>query len=303
MPKHLIVISGPTAVGKTALSLDLAKEFNSPIISADSRQLYNELNIGTAKPTKEELEQTKHYFINHLSIKDPFSTGQYERECIQLLTTLFTKHDYLLLVGGTGLYIQSAIEGLDQFPEIDENAKQSIQSQLQTKTIVEQQELLKELDPDYAKTVDLQNARRIERALMICLSSGNPYSSYLNKEKPKRPFNVHKIRLDIPREKLYERINLRVDQMIKNGLLDEVERLLVHQQLRAMATVGYQEFFPYFKNEIPLAEAIEKVKTHSRRYAKRQSTWLNKYFTKKVWSPENNLGIINHLYNELNISN
>lgn len=274
--KYLIAIVGPTAIGKTAVSIALAKYFNAEIISADSRQFFKEMNIGTAVPTKDELTKVPHHFIQHISIEDEYSVGDFERDALQLLEEKFKKHDLIFLVGGSGLYIDAVLKGLDSFPDINPKVRAELQELYDQNGIESLQKQLKQKDPEYYQKVDTQNPHRLIRALEVCIQSGKPYSSFLGKNKPKRPFEILKIGLEAERKVLYDRINKRVDIMMENGLIEEAKQLEGKKHLNALQTVGYKELFSFFKNEISLESAIEEIKKNSRRYAKRQLTWLRK---------------------------
>ena len=284
--KHLIVIAGPTAIGKTNLSIRLASQFKSEIFSADSRQLFNELSIGTAKPSQTELAATKHHFINELSVAGDYSAGQFEKDALERLGERFKQHNVLFLVGGSGLYINAVCQGFDAFPEIDPQIRLTLNAELEEQGIGHLQQLLQQADPDYYKTVDLNNPMRLTRALEIYRGTGKPYSSYLNKAKAKRPFNIVKIALDMDREALYKRINTRVDTMIEQGLIDEVKQLMPYKNKAALQTVGYQELFDYFDGRANLDKAIDLIKQNSRRYAKRQLTWLRRDQDYKWFKPD-----------------
>lgn len=274
--KKLIVIGGPTASGKTTLSIELANYYNCPILSADSRQFYREMSIGTAKPTPAELEQVQHYFINSRSIHDDYSVGDYERDALALTMELFKTNDYLILVGGSGLFIDALTIGLNEFPPISEATKAYFKSIYQKEGLAKLQALLKEADSDYYELVDLENPVRILRALEVCKESGNTFTSFRSKALPPRPFESTYFALDWERSILYDRINRRVDQMIQLGLLEEAKSLYPHRALNALQTVGYKELFEYLDNKLTLDEAIELVKRNSRRYAKRQMTWFKR---------------------------
>jgi len=294
--KILITIAGPTAVGKTDLTLTLAKKYNSHIISADSRQLYKELNIGTAKPSKEELSQVIHYYINHISIEHEYNVAKYEDEINTLFNSYFENHDIGILSGGTGMYIKAALEGLDYFPDVDEKIKIFYDSKLKEKGLESLQFELKERDPIYAQEVDNSNSRRLIRALSVIESSGQPYSSFLNQKKEKQhPFHQINICLTRDREELYSRINRRVDLMIEKGLLDEVQNLMNWQNLKSMQTVGYSELFKHINGEISLPEAIELIKRNSRRYAKRQMTWFRNQGNWKYINAEDKESVFNYI--------
>lgn len=275
MNRHLIILAGPTAVGKTALSIQLAKHYNCPIISADSRQFYKEMSIGTAKPSIEEMEGVTHYFINHKSIDDVYNMGEYEKEAIALIDVLFSKHELLILVGGSGLYINAILNGLDEFEDIPADIRESLTKQYAEKGISFLQEELKQRDLNYYQEVDLNNPQRLMRALEVCMHKEKPFSEYRTKHKKIRNFHPIPILLNTPRAMLYERINKRVDYMIEAGLVEEVKSLHSKKELNALNTVGYKELFSYLENKLSLEEAINLIKQNSRRYAKRQLTWFN----------------------------
>ncbi len=274
--KYLIAVVGPTAIGKTAVSIALAKHFHSEILSADSRQFFKEMSIGTAVPSKEELDAVPHHFIQHISIEDEYNVGDFERDALNLIEEIFKKQDILFLVGGSGLYIDAVLKGLDSFPEVNPKIREELQQVYDKNGIEPLQNQLKQLDPDYYNVVDIQNPHRLIRALEVCIQSGKPYSSFLGKNKPERPFEIIKIGLQADRKVLYDRINMRVDLMIENGLLEEAKNLVHKKHLNALQTVGYKELFSFLEKEISLESAIEEVKKNSRRYAKRQLTWLRK---------------------------
>lgn len=276
MTKYLIAIVGPTAIGKTALSIKIAQHFQTEIISADSRQFYKEMTIGTAVPDPEELAAATHHCIQHISIEDTYSVGHFEREAISLLDTLHQKNPYVTMVGGSGMYVDAVIRGLDQFPEVKPGIREQLNTLFESEGIEALQQLLNEKDPVYYKRVDTQNHQRVTRALEVCLSSGKPFSSFLDKPKPKRPFETIKIGLSADREVIYDRINRRVDIMVANGLVKEVQGLLSRKRLNALQTVGYRELFEHFEGTISLEQAIENIKTNTRRFAKRQLTWYRK---------------------------
>jgi tRNA dimethylallyltransferase len=274
--KTLIVIAGPTAVGKTAAAIEVAKHFNTVVISADSRQFFREMSIGTAKPDANELARVKHYFIDSHSITEPFSVGDFERECLMLLDDLFKKHDHVVLAGGSGLYIKAICEGFDDLPPADPAIREQLNLELEEKGLNYLQEKLKLADPVYYNQVDLGNPQRIIRALEVFESTGNPISSYRQATVNKRPFHIIKLALNMPREVLYRRINNRVDMMLQQGLLAEVASLLPYRQLNALNTVGYAEIFEYMDGTITLDKAVEIIKQNTRRFAKRQLTWFRK---------------------------
>ncbi|MBW2938385.1 tRNA (adenosine(37)-N6)-dimethylallyltransferase MiaA [Aureisphaera sp. CAU 1614] len=275
----LVCIVGPTAIGKTALSIKLANAFNTEIISADSRQFFKEMTIGTAVPTKEELNSAKHYFIQNKSISENYSVGDFERDAIELLEELFKKHQVVLMVGGSGLYVDAVVKGLDSFPEVPYNIRKQLKSQFEEKGIEYLQKQLKVLDPVYFEEVDIQNTQRVIRALEVCKASGKPFSSFRKNKEINRNFDTLYIGLTADREVIYERINQRVDLMIKDGLLKEVEKLKAFRHLNALQTVGYRELFDYFDGTLNLEEAISEIKKNTRRFAKRQGTWFRKNAT------------------------
>jgi tRNA dimethylallyltransferase len=276
MNKTLITLSGPTASGKTALSIRIAKALGAEIFSCDSRQFYKEMSIGTAVPSETELKEVPHHFIQHKSIQSPYSVGQFEADVIDALTQYFEKQDFAVLVGGSGLYMHAVVEGIDKFPEVTEEIRTALGERLESNGLEDLQNELQTLDPDHYQKMDVQNPSRVLRALGVSLAAGQPYSSFWGQQKPKRPFTVLPLTVDIPRTILYDRINDRVDQMINAGLLEEVESLYPYRDLNALQTVGYQEIFDFFDQKIDLDEAIAQIKQHTRHYAKRQMTWIRR---------------------------
>jgi tRNA dimethylallyltransferase len=274
--KTLVVIAGPTASGKTAAAIELARHFKTVIVSADSRQFYREMSTGTAKPSEEELAAVKHYFINSHSITETFTAGDYEKQCLYLLNDLFQTHDIVILVGGSGLFIKAVCEGFDEFPDPKPGLRDKLNTEFVEKGIGYLQEKLKMVDPEYHNQVDLNNPQRIIRALEVFETTGKPYSSYRISVTNKRPFKVVKFGLNLSRETLYQRINQRVDDMVLQGLVDEVKSLLPYRHLNALNTVGYSELFDYFDGKTGLTAAIELIKQNTRRFAKRQLTWFGK---------------------------
>lgn len=274
--KKLIILLGPTGVGKTELSLQMAEELGTEIISCDSRQMYREMKIGTAAPTEEELKRVPHHFIGHLSIHDYYSCGRFEIDALAKCNELFQSHDTVIMTGGSMLYIDAVCKGIDNIPNIDEELRQSLLERYQNEGIENIRQELKILDPDYYKIVDLQNHKRIIHALEVCIQSGKPYSSFRSESVKKRPFTIEKIGLNRPREVLYDRINKRVDIMMENGLLEEAKSLYPFKGLNALNTVGYKELFNYFDGIWTLDFAIQMIKQNSRRYAKKQLTWFNR---------------------------
>jgi tRNA dimethylallyltransferase len=272
---HLIVIGGPTASGKTNAAIQLAKSLNCPILSADSRQFFKEMSIGTAKPTAAELTQAQHYFIDNKGIEEEYSAGQFEKDALELLDQIFKTNDYAILVGGSGLYIDALCKGLDDLPK-DPKIREQLNQTLDSAGIEALQEELKKLDPEYYDSCDNQNPVRLIRAIEIIRISGKRMAEYHTHTKKKRPFTCHHLVLDWPREILYERINKRVDIMMQQGLVEEVRALLPYRQKNALQTVGYQEIFDFFDGKIDMDRAVELIKQNSRRYAKRQITWFKR---------------------------
>ncbi len=301
MNKHLISIVGPTAIGKTALSIKLANYFNTEIISADSRQFYKEMTIGTAAPTPIELHAAKHHFIHHKSIEDTYTVGDFEKEAIHKLNDLFKSFDVVIMVGGSGLYVDAVTKGLDYFPDINPEIREKLNKQLEKEGLESLQKQLKQLDPEIYKIIARDNPHRVIRALEVCIGSGQPYSSFLNKEKDKRNFKTITIGLKADREIIYNRINTRVDLMIKNGLLEEVKSLENKKTLNALNTVGYKELFNYFSGNDTLDFAISEIKKNSRRFAKRQLTWFKKNKSTLWFDYEEDLNqIISSITKQLN---
>ena len=274
--KLLIAVVGPTAIGKTSLGIFLARHFQTEIISADSRQFFKEMEIGTAVPSKEELNQVSHHFVQHISISDSYSVGDFEKEALDKLEDLFHKNNVVIMVGGSNLYVDAIIHGLDKFPKIKPGIREKLNSEFQEKGIVYLQNELEKLDPDYYQVVDLENPHRLIRALEVSITANQPYSSFLDKKDTSRQFQHLYVGLNAPREVIYDRINQRVDQMMEHGLLEEVKRLYPYKQLNALQTVGYRELFAHFDGEFSLEFAIEEIKKNTRRFAKRQLTWLRK---------------------------
>lgn len=278
----LITIVGPTAIGKTALSILLAKHFSSDIISCDSRQFYKEMNIGTAVPNTEELASAKHHFIQNRSVLEDYNVGQFEKDVLLKLDELFKKNPIQIMVGGSGLYVDAVLKGLDYFPEVAPEIRKNLTLKLQTNGLEPLQKQLKELDIETYNSIAIDNPKRILRALEICIGTGKTYSSFKNKPKTKRNFNSIIIGLKADREILYNRINMRVDLMIKNGLIEEAQKLHEYKNLNALQTVGYKELFNYFEGNFTKDIAISEIKKNTRRFAKRQGTWFRKN-TKILW--------------------
>jgi len=293
--KTLIVITGPTAVGKTALCLDIAKYFDIPIINADSRQIFRELKIGTARPTEEQMREVKHYFVGMLGLEDYYSASLFEQQVLELLGQQFQTRDYALMAGGSMMYIDAVCDGIDDIPTIDDATRDLMKRRLSEEGLERLCEELKTLDPDYYDIVDRQNPRRVVHALEICTMTGKTYTSFRKREKRERPFGIMKIGLNRPREELYERINQRVDQMMADGLLDEVRSLYPQRHLNALNTVGYKELFDYIDGRWPLEEAVERIKGNTRRYARKQLTWYKKDDHIHWFHPDDKETIINYI--------
>jgi tRNA dimethylallyltransferase len=291
--KTLIVITGPTAVGKTALCLDIAQHYGIPIINADSRQIYKELQIGTASPTAEQLSQVKHYFVGTLSLNDYYSASLFEQQVLEILDSEFREHDYALMTGGSMMYIDAVCNGIDDIPTVDDETREKLKSRLANEGLESLVEELRKLDPEYYEIVDKQNPRRVVHGLEICLMTGNTYTSYRKAERKERPFKIIKIGLTRPREELYQRINSRVDQMMEQGLLEEAQRLYPQRHLNALNTVGYKELFNYMDGIWTLDEAVERIKGNTRRYARKQLTWFKKD-SDIIWAHPTNISEIFH---------
>ena len=273
----IIAVTGATASGKTARAIEIAREWNAEIVSFDSRQFYERMDIGTAKPTAEELSQAVHHFIGHLPIDIDYSIGQYEKDALECIEDIHLRGKNIVMVGGSGLYLQAVECGIDDFPDIPQSVREQVNDMWQERGLEYIQQLLKEKDPVYYERVDIKNPRRVLRALEVCEASGKAYSSFLGVKKNSRPFYIEKVYMDMPRELLYERIDRRVDMMMQAGLLEEVESLLDYRYTNAMQSVGYREFFDYFDGKATLEEAVDKVKQNSRNYAKRQVTWFTRH--------------------------
>ena len=285
--KNLIVITGPTGVGKTELCLRLADFFNVPIINADSRQIFAEIPIGTAAPTIKQQERTKHYFVGTHKLTDYYSASLYEQDVIQLLDKLFEDSDIAILTGGSMMYIDAVCNGIDDIPTIDENTRETMKRRLTTEGLPALVEELKQLDPEHWNIVDRNNPRRVVHALEICHMTGKTYTSFRKNEKKKRPFNIIKIGLTLPREMLYNRINARVIDMINNRFVEEARKVYPLRGLNSLNTVGYKELFDYFDGNISLDDAIFKIQSNTRRYARKQLTWYKKDENMKWFEPNN----------------
>ena len=295
MSKTLIVITGPTAVGKTDLCLDIAKYFGIPIINADSRQIYREIKIGTAAPTEEQLQQVRHYFVGTQALTDYYSASIYEQEVMSLLDTLFQTSDYALLSGGSMMYIDALCNGIDDIPTVDDETRNTLKRRLAEEGLESLCEQLRMLDPEHYEIVDKKNPRRVVHALEICLMTGRTYTSFRTNEHKERPFNIIKIGLTRDREIIYERINRRVDIMMEQGFLDEARSVYPLRHLNALNTVGYKELFAYLDGTWSLDEAIERIKGNTRRYARKQLTWYKKDPLVTWFSPDDKKLILNHI--------
>ena len=274
--KRLIVVVGATASGKTDLSISLARNYNAPIISTDSRQVFKGLPIGTAYPSQEQLQAVEHHFIGERELTENFNCGEYEKQALERLETLFAKHDTVVAVGGSGLYIRALCEGMDDLPEADETLRTELAERLKSEGLESLLVQLKELDPEFYEVVDRQNPARVTRALEVCLTSGCKYSQLRKSERKARDFQIVKVGITMPREDLYDRINRRVDIMINAGLEAEARAVLPYRDCNSLRTVGYSEMFDYFDGKITFDEAVELIKRNSRRYAKRQTTWFGR---------------------------
>ena len=274
--KTLIVIAGPTASGKTAFAIKVAKALDTVILSADSRQFYKEMSIGTAAPNAEELRQAKHYFVHHISIEDKYDVADYERDAIQLLDELFKTHDTVVMTGGSGLFIDAVCNGIDAMPDVEPEIRVKVQKLFDEGGLKALQDEVQRLDPDYYAIVDQQNPRRLQRALEVCYQTEKPFSSFRSGNTVKRDFDIKKYAILWDRQQLIERIDKRVDMMMEQGLLNEAKALYPKRDLNALNTVGFKELFAYFDGSCSLKEAVEQIKIHTRQYAKRQMTWLRK---------------------------
>jgi tRNA dimethylallyltransferase len=300
LAKTLIVITGPTAVGKTELCIDIAKRFGIPIINADSRQIFRTLTIGTAAPTEEQLQQVRHYFVGRLELNEYYSASMYEEEVLALLQELFKTSDYALLTGGSMMYIDAVCNGIDDIPTVDDDTRALMKKRLAEEGLESLCEELKRLDPEHYAIVDKQNPRRVVHALEICHMTGRTYTSFRTNQKQERPFRIIKIGLTREREELYNRINQRVDNMMQNGFLQEAKQLFPQRELNALNTVGYKDLFTYLEGTWSLEEAVERIKGNTRRYARKQLTWYKKdpdmkWFT--LNGEEDIQNITNDIYN------
>lgn len=282
----LLILTGPTAVGKTACAVAWAKALGTEILSADSRQFYKEMKIGTAAPSTEELQQVKHHFIGHLSIHDNYNVYQFEQDALHTLQKLFQTHEHVILTGGSGLYIDALCNGIDDLPDADPALRENLRRMLQEDRVEELHQMLKEKDPEYYESVDKHNPIRLIRALEVCIQTGQSFSSLRRQQAKKRPFRIEKYCLQLPQEELYRRINQRVDQMIADGLLEEVRQLYPYRHLNALNTVGYKELFDYLDHKCSLEESVSQIKNNTRHYAKRQHTWFKRDKEYRLLTPE-----------------
>ena len=298
MGKHLITIIGPTGIGKTNLAIKIANYFKTEIVSADSRQFYKEMNIGSAKPSNSELNSIKHHLINNKSINDDYNISDYEKDALNSINSIFNKNDIAILVGGSGLYINTILYGLDEIPEISNDTRNSLYLDLELKGIKKLQDQLKLLDPVSHDAIDINNPRRLIRALEVSISTGKSYSSFLKKKKKKRDFNIIVLGINQDRSELYNKIDTRVDNMVESGLIKEAKELYSLKSLKALNAIGYSEVFNYIENKYSLEECISEIKKNTRRYAKRQLTWF-KSIDKVEWiTPEYDFEkIIAHINN------
>lgn len=286
MYKYLISIVGPTAIGKTSLAIQLAEKYSTEIISADSRQFYREMNIGTAKPSVSELNSTKHHLINNKSVVDNYSIGEFEQDAIKQISNIHSRSNIAVLVGGSGLYLDVINYGLDQIPKTEKNIRNSLNNDFESKGLIYLQNKLKKVDLITYNNIDLNNSRRIIRALEVTISNEKPYSSFLNKKKVNRDFKVIEIGINAERELVYQRINNRVDDMVNQGLINEVKKLIKYKHLNSLNTIGYKEIFRYLNGDISLEFAVNEIKKNSRRFAKRQITWF-KSNNNIIWFNQN----------------
>ncbi len=299
MKKSLVVLLGPTAVGKTELSLQLAERLGCPIISADSRQLYRDMVVATAAPTREQLARVPHHFIGTLSLTDYYSAAQYEADALALIERLFTRHDTLLLTGGSMMYIDAVCNGIDEIPTISEEVRRAVVTRYEEEGLDVLLEELQRLDPDFYEKVDRRNPKRVIHAVEICRMTGQPYSSLRTETKKERPFDIVKIGLTRPREELYGRINSRVDAMMRDGLEAEARRLYPYRHLNALNTVGYKEMFAYFDGTYDLPAAVEKIKRNTRVYARKQMTWFRRDDTIVWFTPDDRLKLFAYVEKRL----
>jgi tRNA dimethylallyltransferase len=293
--RQLIVVVGPTASGKTDLSIALARHYNAPIISTDSRQVYKGLPIGTAYPSDEQLQAVEHHFIAELELTEEFNCGEYEQRALERLETLFETYDTVVAVGGSGLYVRALCDGMDNLPQADAQLRESLMARLQSDGVEPLAEQLKQLDPEYYEVVDRQNPARVMRALEVCITSGCKYSELRKGERKERDFKIVKVGVTMPREQLYDRVNRRVDLMIDAGLEAEARAVLPYRHCNSLKTVGYSEMFDYFDGEITLEQAVELIKRNTRHYAKRQLTWFRRDADVEWFNPTDKEQIIKYI--------
>jgi len=299
MVKSLIALVGPTAVGKTELAIAIAKKFRTEIISADSRQVYKELNIGVARPSEKQLGEVKHHFIANKTVKEDYAAGKFEKNALECLKQIFKMHDAAVMVGGSGLYVKAVCEGLDAVPTGDAEIREQLETELKERGLNHLQDELKRADPVYYKSADIKNPRRVLRALEVIRATGKPVSSFHGKGNKKRDFQIIKIGLMPDRKKLYERINQRVDEMMKSGLLEEVQSLISFKNINALQTVGYKELFDYLSRKTDLPTAVNLIKQNTRNYAKRQLTWFRKDKGVTWFEPDQRDEIMRHIETQL----
>jgi len=297
--KTLVVVTGPTAVGKTALCLEIARRFGTPVINADSRQIYRDLRIGTARPTEAEMRQVRHYFVATHGLSDYYSASMYEHEVLGLLETLFTSTAMALMAGGSMMYIDAVCNGIDDIPTVDDKTRETLKRRLKEEGLEPLVEELRRLDPEHYEIVDRRNPRRVVHALEICHMTGQTYTSFRKAEKKQRPFRIVKVGLNRQRDELYDRINQRVDDMMRDGLLQEASSVYASRGLNALNTVGYKELFAYLEGRFSLEEAVERIKGNTRRYARKQLTWLRRDPTIRWFHPENKKEIIDYILSEV----
>ena len=297
--KTLVVVTGPTAVGKTALCLEIARRFGTPVINADSRQIYRDLRIGTARPTEAEMRQVRHYFVATHGLSDYYSASMYEHEVLGLLETLFTSTAMALMAGGSMMYIDAVCNGIDDIPTVDDKTRETLKRRLKEEGLEPLVEELRRLDPEHYEIVDRRNPRRVVHALEICHMTGQTYTSFRKAEKKQRPFRIVKVGLNRQRDELYDRITQRVDDMMRDGLLQEASSVYASRGLNALNTVGYKELFAYLEGRFSLEEAVERIKGNTRRYARKQLTWLRRDPTIRWFHPDNKKEIIDYILSEV----